>query len=98
NMDWVTDGRILRANATISTVCEAKICDVGGGGLVLPIFGDMEQEWSRGLRAVLYILGLLWLFAGVAVVADIFMSAIESITSQKRRVLDPKTGKSVTYK
>eukprot|EP00966_Prymnesium_polylepis_P262126 6055113-Prymnesium_polylepis.1 len=35
---------------------------------------------------VIYGLVLLWLFAGVAIVADIFMNAIERITSQEKKV------------
>lgn len=63
------------------------ICDVGGGGIVLPLFGDAEQRWNKGLRTVLYLVGLLWLFMGVGVVCDVFMGAIEAITSKKKRVL-----------
>ena len=74
-----------------------KICEPGGGGILLPLFGEDEQdfhishaelsptaacgllpamclqEWRKGLRAVLYLLGLLWLFMAVATVSDIFM-------------------------
>ncbi|CAK0834316.1 unnamed protein product [Prorocentrum cordatum] len=57
-----------------------------GGGLLLPLFGDWEQEWPRGLRIVLYLMGLVWLFMGVAIVSDVFMAAIEKITSKKRLV------------
>merc|ERR1719160_2163287 len=35
---------------------------------------------------------------GVAIVADIFMGAIERITSKKAKVHNPKTGKTVTVK
>jgi len=84
------------ANATAD--CEVKICEVGGEGLFLPLFGDAEQAWPAGLRGFLYLLGLLWTFIGVAIVADVFMSAIETITSKKRRVVDPKTGRNYTTK
>ena len=36
---------------------------------------SLSQEWRKGLRAVLYLLGLLWLFMAVATVSDIFMGA-----------------------
>jgi hypothetical protein len=32
---------------------------------------------SQGLRAVLYLFGLLWTFLGVGIIADVFMGAIE---------------------
>jgi len=84
------------ACATNSTV-EPKICEVGGGGLLLPLGGDSEQEWPNGLRVVLYLLGLGWLFMGVAIVADVFMAAIEKITSKKtRKLVDPAKNKYVT--
>mmetsp|Transcript_26770 Transcript_26770/g.63741 ORF Transcript_26770/g.63741 Transcript_26770/m.63741 type:complete len:832 (+) Transcript_26770:110-2605(+) len=80
-----------------NVTCEVKICEPGGRGLFLPLFSG-EQAWDSTLRGVLYLLGLLWAFVGVAIVADVFMSSIETITSKKRRVVDPKTGRSFTYK
>jgi len=66
---------------------EPKICEKGGSGLLLPLFGDDEQQWDTSLRIVLYLFGLLWFFLGVAIVADVFMAAIEEVTSKKKRVL-----------
>jgi solute carrier family 8 (sodium/calcium exchanger) len=74
--------------------CEASKAD-GGGGLFLP-FGTTEHTWDPATRSILYLIGLLWCFLGVAIVADIFMSAIETITSKKKRVLNPETGRKVT--
>mmetsp|Transcript_54385 Transcript_54385/g.129605 ORF Transcript_54385/g.129605 Transcript_54385/m.129605 type:complete len:836 (+) Transcript_54385:114-2621(+) len=74
-----------------------KVCDEGsGGGLLLPLFGDSEQRWPNGLRIILYLLGLLWCFVGVGVISDVFMSAIEKITSKKRRVKNKQTGRWLT--
>eukprot|EP00927_Polykrikos_kofoidii_P087057 TRINITY_DN9942_c0_g2_i1.p1 TRINITY_DN9942_c0_g2~~TRINITY_DN9942_c0_g2_i1.p1 ORF type:complete len:829 (-),score=165.57 TRINITY_DN9942_c0_g2_i1:52-2538(-) len=72
-----------------------RICEVGGGGLFLPLLGDDEQRWPPGLRVVLYLLGLLWCFLGVGIIADIFMGAIERVTSKKVRKTLPG-GKKVT--
>eukprot|EP00746_Dinoflagellata_sp_MGD_P071306 gnl/MRDRNA2_/MRDRNA2_29066_c0_seq2.p1 gnl/MRDRNA2_/MRDRNA2_29066_c0~~gnl/MRDRNA2_/MRDRNA2_29066_c0_seq2.p1 ORF type:complete len:840 (+),score=144.17 gnl/MRDRNA2_/MRDRNA2_29066_c0_seq2:108-2627(+) len=66
---------------------EAAICEINGSGLLLPLGGNDEQEWDKSLRIVLYLLGLLWCFLGVAIVSDVFMSAIEEVTSKKKRVL-----------
>lgn len=54
-------------------------------GLLLPLVG----EWSTLLwiRIIGYLLFLLYLFLGIAIIADIFMCAIEKITSQTRKVL-----------
>mmetsp|Transcript_6567 Transcript_6567/g.14158 ORF Transcript_6567/g.14158 Transcript_6567/m.14158 type:complete len:811 (-) Transcript_6567:13-2445(-) len=75
---------------------EPKICEKGGGGLLFPL-SEGEQEWPNGLRLVLYLLGLGWCFMGVAIVADVFMGAIEKITSKKtRKLVDPNKNKYVT--
>jgi len=74
-----------------------KICERGGGGLVLPLFGDTEQGWDRGLRAALYLIGLFYTFIGVAIIADVFMNAIEKVTSKKVRKFNKSTGRWYTY-
>lgn len=35
---------------------------------------------------MLYLLGLLWFFLGVSIIADVFMAAIETITSKEKKV------------
>lgn len=56
-----------------------------------------ENLWSPGLRGFLYILGMLYIFLGIAIVADIFMSCIEVITSKKKTItrFDPEKQESV---
>jgi len=36
---------------------------------------------GNGLMGVLYLLGLGWLFLGIAIISDIFMEAIENMVS-----------------
>lgn len=43
------------------------------------------------MRALLYLMGLLYCFLGVAIIADIFMGSIEKITSKTRKVRDGDT-------
>jgi len=64
-------------------------------GLVLPLFPG-EEDWPNLIRLFLYLVGLGWIFLGVAVISDIFMNGIEKITSSKRRVTNPLTGRVVT--
>mmetsp|Transcript_56451 Transcript_56451/g.104510 ORF Transcript_56451/g.104510 Transcript_56451/m.104510 type:complete len:862 (+) Transcript_56451:172-2757(+) len=78
-------------------MCSPKICEKGGSGLLLPLLGDSEQDWPDGIRVPLYLLGLLWTFLGVGVVADVFMGAIETIVAKKKRKYDKKTEKYYTY-
>ena len=53
-------------------------------GLILPVIN--EYTWSPGFRAFVYVAGLLWCFLGVAIIADVFMCAIEKITSKTRKI------------
>eukprot|EP00438_Fugacium_kawagutii_P024157 Skav213842 [mRNA] locus=scaffold315:319783:330023:+ [translate_table: standard] len=79
------------AMADNSTI-EAKICEPGGGGLWLPLGGDAEA-------IPLYLVALLYCFLGVAIIADVFMSAIEKVTSVKKQVMSKDGGgKKVTVK
>jgi len=60
-------------------------CGVGNkSGIILPLFD--ETGWNQNLRATLYCLGLLWIFLGVAIIADVFMCSIEKITSFTREI------------
>jgi len=65
---------------------------------LLPAFGDSEQEWPQAVRQILYLVGTLWCFMGVAIIADVFMGAIEKVTSVKRTIRDPKSGRVTTLK
>ena len=58
-----------------STPCESYI--------LLPA----ENLWHEGVRGFLYCLALIYLFLGIAIVSDVFMSSIEVITSKKRTVV-----------
>ena len=46
-----------------------------------------ENLWHEGVRGVLYVIALLYLFMGIAIASDVFMSSIEVITSKKRKVV-----------
>jgi len=60
-------------------------------------FIPCTDTWDPTFKAILYLFALLWCFLGVAIVADIFMEAIEMITSTttKEITTDPDTGKAV---
>ena len=58
--------------------------------MILP--GDYECGWNKGLLIFLYALALAWMFFGaIAIVANMFMEAIEVITS-KRVLRKTRTG------
>ena len=68
-------------------------------GWVVEVLGELQDQcdsylllpaenlWSSGVRGFLYILALLYLFMGVAIVSDIFMFAIEVITSKRKTII-----------
>lgn len=66
-------------------------CSKENAGTLLLSFLD-ESEWNPGLRIVIYLVALLWCFMGVAIIADVFMCAIETITSKTKKVKVAKQG------
>lgn len=64
-------------------------CEGGKGGMLLPMFGDAEQRWHKGLRGFLYLIGMLWCFLGVAIIADLFMGALPVIRAIRAWTGDP---------
>lgn len=61
---------------------ETDVC--GSKGILLPFLD--ERGWNEGVRATLYLAGLLWCFFAVAIIADIFMCSIEVITSRTSKL------------
>jgi solute carrier family 8 (sodium/calcium exchanger) len=81
------------------TICTGGIPVLQGGdtgGLVLPLFGQWEADLADWFQAFVYLMGLFYFFAGVAMAADTFMAAIEKITSVKTRKYDKKLNKYFT--
>ena len=81
-------------NCTASASGSLPICCAGGEGTFLG--GDLE--WPVFFEAVFYLLVLLWLFAGVGLISDVFMSAIEAITSQTQDVTRTVDGVARTFR
>ncbi|GFO10403.1 hypothetical protein PoB_003690800 [Plakobranchus ocellatus] len=59
-------------------MCDLDTYKCSDEGLLLPLIN--EYTWDTNIRAFVYLLGLLWSFMGVSIIADIFMQAIEMIT------------------
>merc|ERR1719489_195832 len=57
-------------------------------GLLIPRWNPQTglSAGDRVARAILYGVIMIWLFIGVAIVSDKFMSAIEMITSEEKEV------------
>jgi len=82
NYSWVATGSSLCYKSDNGS----QFCGRKGDctGLVLPLV--FEEAWSTELRAFLYLFGLLYSFLGISIVADVFMCAIEKITSKTKRI------------
>eukprot|EP00434_Breviolum_minutum_P010436 symbB.v1.2.009202.t2/scaffold580.1/size320225/4 len=87
-------GRVMD-NSTLGI--EADICRENGSGVLLPLFRE-EWKWDSTLRFFLYFFGLGYMFCGVGVVSDIFMNAIEEITSKTVKKVNPASGEFVRVK
>ncbi|CAK0902097.1 unnamed protein product, partial [Prorocentrum cordatum] len=55
------------------------------------IFLPLVHIESQVLGGILYFFGLIWCFQGVGIISDIFMSAIEKITSERKQVIQKYT-------
>jgi len=59
----------------------------------LPVAGELNDDgtlnWPRGVLMVLYLVGMLWSFMGVGIIADVFMEAIETITATTKVIKGP---------
>ena len=65
--------------------------------MIFPLF--FEQTWPPVLRIILYLVGLIYSFVAVFIVADIFMCSIDAISSKtKEVVITGKDGAPETVK
>lgn len=80
--------------------CPTKMCEEGGEDalIFLKTLGFPMYSLPNAFRAVLYMILLGWTFMGVAIVSDVFMGAIERITSRRKRIVDTKSGHNITVK
>lgn len=67
-----------------SPVTDDWICK---DGLLLPFWSHDKTTLAITLHGIVYFLALMYIFVGVAIIADRFMAAIEQITSQEQDVI-----------
>lgn len=78
-----TNSVVRFANHTVD-LNEYKCAD---RGLILPLIS--EYTWPLWVRGSLYLAGLVYFFLGIAIISDIFMCAIEKITSKVQVIKYP---------
>ncbi|XP_078464772.1 sodium/calcium exchanger 1-like [Lampetra fluviatilis] len=67
-------------------------------GLLLPVWLPSNPSTGDKIaRAVVYFVGMIYMFLGVSIIADRFMSSIEVITSQEKEITIKKpSGETIT--
>ena len=58
-------------------------------GMILPVWSPLEDVAKSVIvgRGIVYLMAMVYLFLGVAILADRFMASIEMITSKKKVIL-----------
>lgn len=67
--------------------CDVSTYDCSDKGLLMPFVN--EYTWYKEVRIIVYLIGLIWSFVGLSIAADVFMTAIEKITSKTKRLKLP---------
>ncbi|XP_032877902.1 sodium/calcium exchanger 1 isoform X1 [Amblyraja radiata] len=94
---WTNAGCLLAVLFSCLQQGEADIGDVNNSdctgtykckeGVILPIWYPQDPSvGDKVARAIVYFVAMIYMFLGVSIVADRFMSSIEVITSQEREI------------
>jgi solute carrier family 8 (sodium/calcium exchanger) len=75
-------------SSSFSNTCSKVRTNCTNDGLIIPLWRPQQgiSVGDRVSRAIVYLLALIYLFIGVAIISDRFMASIEVITSQKREI------------
>ncbi|CAF0882793.1 unnamed protein product [Adineta steineri] len=75
-------------NISSSNTCSKIRTNCTQDGIIIPLWRPQQgiSTGDRLSRAIVYLLALIYLFIGVAIISDRFMASIEVITSQKREI------------
>ncbi|XP_075059836.1 sodium/calcium exchanger 1 isoform X1 [Mixophyes fleayi] len=82
------------------TVNETRICTgsyICKEGVILPIWEPQNPSYGDKIaRATVYFVAMVYMFLGVSIIADRFMSSIEVITSQEKEITIKKSNGETT--
>ncbi|KAK9972092.1 hypothetical protein ABG768_025423 [Culter alburnus] len=72
--------------------------DVCADGVLLPVWNPLNPSvGDKVARAIVYLVALVYMFLGMSIIADRFMTAIEVITSQEKEITTKRpNGETVT--
>jgi solute carrier family 8 (sodium/calcium exchanger) len=88
NLERNQSTKVYSYNQTSETCLKTRTNCSSQDGIIIPLWRPQHglSTGDRISRAIVYLLALIYLFIGVAVISDRFMAAIEVITSQKREI------------
>ncbi|KAK1886089.1 Sodium/calcium exchanger 1 [Dissostichus eleginoides] len=91
-------GSALTSNSSDSNQTRCGGASACAAGVILPLWEPLDPPLTdRMARATIYFVGLAYMFLGVSIIADRFMSSIEVITSQERQITIKKpNGEKIT--
>uniref|UniRef100_A0A3P8Y4F7 Calx-beta domain-containing protein n=1 Tax=Esox lucius TaxID=8010 RepID=A0A3P8Y4F7_ESOLU len=93
---------IFRCIPERQTLCDVKAnCTAAGDpcqeGVVLPVWNPQNPSvGDKVARAIVYFVALIYMFLGMSIIADRFMSSIEVITSQEKEITIKKSNGETT--
>ncbi|XP_067883558.1 sodium/calcium exchanger 1-like isoform X1 [Heterodontus francisci] len=91
-----TNEKVSNVDANVST----KLCTGSykcNEGVILPIWYPQDPSvGDKVARAIVYFVAMIYMFLGVSIIADRFMSSIEVITSQEREITVKKPNGETT--
>ncbi|XP_064185188.1 sodium/calcium exchanger 1-like [Anguilla rostrata] len=79
---------------SLGNCSEGSVCSVG---VVLPVWNPQNPSvGDKVARAIVYFVALIYMFLGMSIIADRFMSSIEVITSQEKEITIKKPNGETT--
>ncbi|XP_054840885.1 sodium/calcium exchanger 1 [Eublepharis macularius] len=94
HMDQVHTENLNEEHANKSDCTGSYICKKG---VILPIWEPQDPSFGDKIaRATVYFVAMVYMFLGVSIIADRFMSSIEVITSQEREITIKKPNGETT--
>jgi len=70
---------------TVQSTSNCSQNDVCADGVLLPVWNPLNPSvGDKVARAIVYLVALVYMFLGMSIIADRFMTAIEVITSQEK--------------
>uniref|UniRef100_A0AAX7SL87 Calx-beta domain-containing protein n=1 Tax=Astatotilapia calliptera TaxID=8154 RepID=A0AAX7SL87_ASTCA len=89
-LNYSKPSSITSYNSIVHSICPVQM-------LVLPVWNPQNPSvGDKVARAIVYFVALIYMFLGMSIIADRFMSSIEVITSQEKEITIKKSNGETT--